>query len=186
MALAFPGAAFISLLALPLLMKLPVIESLNLNEEKTCLKEKVVAPWKNGWELLLARPDFARYQVGFMILGSGLMLFQPALPLFFIDDLGLSYVDLTIALALSKGVSYALASPLWARWMGEVDIFRFSASVTALTCLFPVLLLLTKLNFFWLYFAYICYGVMQAGSEMSWNLSGPIFAKERKAHYLRL
>jgi hypothetical protein len=28
----------------------------------------------------------------------------------------------------------------------------------------------------WLYLAYIIYGVMQAGSELSWNLSGPVFA----------
>lgn len=177
----FPAAAFISLSALPLLMRLPKIDASAAIIENTGLKEKVTAPWKNAWALLVARPDFARYQMAFMVLGSGLMLFQPALPIFFVDGLGLSYVDLTVALALSKGVSYALASPMWARWMNGMDIFRFSAMVTALACLFPVLLLLTKLNLIWLYIAYICYGVMQAGSEMSWNLSGPIFAKEKES-----
>ncbi len=177
----FPVVGLISLLATPLLLRLPVVSRLTPHKEERGIKEKVVDPWKNVWGLILARPDFARYQSAFMVLGAGLMLFQPALPLFFIDGLGLSYVDLTVALALSKGVSYALASPAWARWMGGVDIFRFSASVTALACLFPVLLLLAKINLIWLYLAYICYGVMQSGSEMSWNLSGPIFAKEKES-----
>jgi hypothetical protein len=33
-------------------------------------------------------------------------------------------------------------------------------------------------NVLWLYAAYLLYGLMQAGSELSWNLSGPIFSKQ--------
>jgi hypothetical protein len=32
------------------------------------------------------------------------------------------------------------------------------------------------MQFSWVFFAYIIYGVMQAGSELSWHLSGPVFS----------
>ena len=33
----------------------------------------------------------------------------------------------------------------------------------------------------WLYGGYILYGIMQAGSEMSWHLSGPLFSKDEES-----
>lgn len=34
------------------------------------------------------------------------------------------------------------------------------------------------MNLYFLYIAYFIYGVMQGGSELSWNLSGPIFSQK--------
>lgn len=175
----FLGAALVSSLALILYHRyLPEILLRGESPTKHHYLKHLTAPWKTGWDLVTTRPDFACYQAAFMVMGGGLMLMQPALPSFFMDSLGLSYFELAAALALCKGVSYAVASPQWAKWMSHVDIFRFSGTVTALACLFPLLLLLAKVQLFWLYAAYICYGVMQAGSELSWNMSGPIFAKD--------
>lgn len=106
------------------------------------------------------------------------MIMQPALPRFFIDVLGLSYTELSIALTLCKGVGFALTSQVWANGMQRIDIFRFSSLVTLLGALFPLLLLVAQLHVVWVYLAYLIYGVLQAGSELSWHLSGPIFAKE--------
>jgi predicted MFS family arabinose efflux permease len=141
-------------------------------------REQLQKPWKDVWDLIKQRPDFARFQIGFMLGGGGLMLWQPALPQFFFDTLHLNYKELTFAMTLCKSTGYALALPLWTRAMNRIDIFRFSGAVTAIATLFPLGLMVAQWNLIWLYAAYLLYGMMQAGSEMSWNLSGPIFSKQ--------
>lgn len=138
----------------------------------------LLQPWKSAWDLLKRRPDFAKFQIGFMLIGSGLMIIQPALPVFFVDGLHLSYTEMGMAITLCKGISFACSSPLWVRWIQRVDLFRFGAIIGGLAALFPFLLLAAQDHILWLYFAYMTYGLMQAGNEMSWNLSGPMFAKK--------
>jgi hypothetical protein len=46
---------------------------------------------------------------------------------------------------------------------------------------FPLFLMAAEWNIICLYLAYLLYGAMQAGSELSWNLSGPIFAKHEES-----
>lgn len=138
----------------------------------------LLKPWKNAWDLLIQRPDFARYQVGFMLGGSGLIIMQPALPVFFMDTLDLSYTELAIALTLCKGIGFVTTSSTWAKILNRLDIYRFNSWVTLLACCFPLCLIAAQVHLVWLYLGYILYGIMQAGSEMSWNLSGPLFAKE--------
>lgn len=143
------------------------------------IKGHLFDPWKRAWKLLRSRSDFRAYQMGFIVLGgSGLMLMQPALPKFFIDALGLSYTELSIALTLCKGIGFALTSPLWAERMPKMDLYRFSGWVNILGFLFPIILIFAQVHVFWIYLAYLTYGIMQAGSELSWHLSGPVFAKE--------
>lgn len=141
------------------------------------LKQQIIQPWQEAWELLKSRTDFAIMQAGFMLGGAGLMVIQPALPMFFMDALHLSYTELAIAITLCKGVGFAATSSLWSRWLNQTDIYRFLAAVTAVAMLFPIGLFLAQTHLAWLYIAYILYGIMQAGSELGWNLSGPIFAK---------
>ncbi len=141
-------------------------------------KEHFILPWQNAWKLLSTREDFRAYQIGFMVLGGcGLMIIQPCLPRFFIDGLGLSYTELAIALTLCKSVGFLMASSILAKAISRVDFYRVSSLVTLLGALFPIILLAAKFNLVLLYLAYLAYGIMQAGSELGWHLSGPIFAK---------
>ncbi|CDR33636.1 MFS transporter [Criblamydia sequanensis] len=175
----FPLSALISLSSLPLIIKIKVVSTGESRERtRKSFLSYLLGPWKKSFEILSKKRDFLLFQIGFMVMGTGLMLMQPALPIFFVDGLGMSYVELALALSVCKGISYALSSPLWAARMQKMDIFKFSASVTALACLFPVFLILAKWNFLFVFAAYVGYGAMQAGSELSWNLSGPIFSKK--------
>ena len=71
----------------------------------------------------------------------------------------------------------SITSKYWSNLMSKLNIFRFSAIVTVLAACFPIVLLISQFHLSWLYIAYLLYGSMQAGSELSWNLSGPVFAK---------
>ena len=136
-------------------------------------------PWKTAWELVSQREDFRNFQIGSMITGCALMIIQPASLFFFVDVLKLSYTELAIAFTLCKGLGFAITSPLWPRLMNQMDIYRLSSLVAALGCLFPICLILANWHLVWLYFGYICYGIMQSGNELIWNMSGPLFARDR-------
>ena len=111
-----------------------------------------------------------------MLGGFGIMILQPALPEFFVGTLNLNYKELGMAMTMCKGIGFALTSGLWANWMKRVDIFKFSALVVFLFSLFPLGLISAQYSLILLYVSYLGYGVMQAGSELAWKLSGPIFA----------
>lgn len=177
----FPATALISLGAIPLKNRIFIqldVPCENKAAAPISWKGQFLKPWKSAWELIHRRPDFTRYQLGFMLGGSGLIIMQPALPVFFMDKLNLTYTELAVALTLCKGTGFALTSSFWARLMSRIDIYRFNSWVTLLAFVFPFCLLAAQFNLSWLYGGYLLYGMMQAGSEMSWNLSGPLFAKD--------
>lgn len=179
----FPGAALFSLAAMFLQLRIPIPPSETLENFQKQLSplQQISHPWKEGWSLLLQRIDFRQFQIGFLLGGSGLMIMQPALPQFFFDSLHISYTKIAVAVSVYKGIGFALTTPFWTSLIRKINLFRFSALVTLLAILFPLLLIAAKQQLVWLYIAYLGYGVMQAGSELSWHLSGPIFAKNEES-----
>ncbi len=176
----FPLTALVAMIPIIFQYRIHIPEDTKLPEEDSpqSFKEIVIRPWKDSWNLVMSRPDFRGFQVGFMLGGMGLMFMQSVLPAFFVGVLNLTYTELGVALTLCKGIGFALTSEMWAQWMNRVDIYRFSSIVTLIAFVFPLILLGAQFQIIWLYIAYIVYGAMQAGSELCWNLSGPVFAKK--------
>ncbi|MEM1283533.1 MAG: MFS transporter [Chlamydiota bacterium] len=173
----FPATALISLLAIFWQWRIPISFNEKESSEKTKFNSKLIAPWKEAYRLVSSRSDFARFQIAFMFGGAGLIIIQPALPIYFVDVLNLSNTELAVAITTFKGIGFAVTSPLWANWMNRVNIYRFTSLVTVLACLFPLCVLMSHHNIAWLYLGYLGYGIMQAGSQLSWHLSGPIFSQ---------
>lgn len=138
----------------------------------------LLKPWKDSWTLMRERVDFRKFQIVFLFGGAGLMVMQPALPVFF-KELELSYTQVTLAMSLCKGIAFAMTSQMWASWMNRIPIHLFNSYVTAFATIFAILMMSSVYSMYGIYVAYLVYGTMQAGSELSWNLSGPIFAKDR-------
>lgn len=182
--LIFPVAACLGLAAAFFQFRILIPKDAHLEKPSSLpfsLKDGLLKPWKNVWNLLVSRPDFGKFQTGFMLVGSGLMIVQPALPVYFVDVLHLSYTELTFALTLCKGIGFALAAPLWTRWIHQYNIFRFSSIISALACLFPLFLIAASFHLYWLYIGYFIYGLVQSGNELAWNMSGPLFAKQEES-----
>ena len=178
----FFGSALIGLSVLWIQARIPLIEKREV--ERVSLRELIVRPWRDSWKLIRERPDFARFQWGFMLCGFGIMLIQPALPIFAVDDLKISYLEMAVALSIAKGLGFSLSSPIWARWMNRVSIDRMSSWIFLTVGLFPLMLAMSLWNGWWLYGAYFLYGVGQGGSHLVWNMSGPVFAgKEDSSRY---
>ena len=176
----FPLTAAIGLLSTLFLYHLPLPESIATDEPPP---KTIWHPWKNAWNLVKKGTSFSKFQMGFMLGGGGLMIIQPTLPMFFVDTLELSYTKMLIALTVCKGLGFAAAMPIWVNLFRKYSIFLISGAVTILAALFPLFLISSQLHILFLYLGYAFYGIMQAGSDLSWNMSGPIFAKEEDSTY---
>lgn len=173
----FPAAALVGMFSAIFIYRIPASLLDKMPAERS-FKQHLMNPWKESLNLLKKRPDFLKFQIGFMWGGAGLMVLQPVLPKFFVDVLDLSYLEVAMALTVCKGIGFALTSPFWIIAYRKMDIFQFSRLVIFLISIFPLCLLASQFNLIWLYIGYLAYGMMQVGSEMSWNLSGPVFAKQ--------
>jgi hypothetical protein len=141
----------------------------------------VVTPWKTAMKLLKERPDYAHYLFLFFLGGAGLIAIQPIVPVFFREQFNLSYTELAFAFCLCKGVGFLLSSGLWARMSHKISLYFLNCWINFFSCLFLLLLTLSASNIVCLYTAYFFYGIMQAGCEISWNLSGPVFSQEKES-----
>lgn len=178
----FPISAFLGLISTFFVLKLPtrtldtakasLIETFN-------LKNEVAKPWQKTLEILRNSNSFFQYQLGFFIGGAGLMMMHSVMPIFFTDTLQLSYTNLLLALGVFKAIGYAIASPLCIRLFDKWSIFKFSSLVSLAFGIFPLLLIGAESNIYLIYFGYLLYGATQAGSELSWHMSGPLFSQEK-------
>ncbi len=141
----------------------------------------LIAPIIKSWQLLRKQPEFAKYLMLFFCGGVGIVTLQPMLPIFFKESLNLSYKELTFAFSCCKGVAFLATAPLWAHWVNRVSLYLFNGCINLCSCLFMLALLFSQISVSLVFFAYLIYGVMQAGCELSWNLSGPIFARENES-----
>lgn len=179
----FLGAAAVGIATLAIQARIRV-EGEDKVGEKPSLRELIVRPWRDSYQLMRGRPDFSRFQWGFMVSGFGLMLIQPAIPLFTVDVLGISHLEMVVAVSIAKGLGFALSSPLWARWMDRTHVLKMASFVFLAIGLFTILFSFSVWNILWFYVAYFWYGVGQGGSHLVWNMSGPIFAgKEESSRY---
>lgn len=175
----FPITALISLSSAYLKSRIPInLDTKVEPQSPTPPLQQLTAPWEGARKLLNERPDFLRFLIGFMLGGAGMMIAQPLLPLFFDDILHLSYTEMSVAITFCKGVGFSLTTPLWTRYLEKVNFFQICALPPLGICLFSACLISAQYHIAWLFVAYVCYGIVQAGSHLCWNLSGPIFARE--------
>jgi MFS family permease len=136
----------------------------------------LLTPWKDSWSLLRQRSDFARFQIGFMLGGIGLMMVMPALVLYAADDLKITHFDMTMSRFVWMGLGFVLATPFWRKNMTYKGIFKQTAAANFLFALATLAWIFATFESWWFFVAFFLYGVAQAGSHLSWHLSGPLFA----------
>jgi predicted MFS family arabinose efflux permease len=145
-------------------------------EMKIQIKKPFIEPLKRGWLLLKEKPSFSHYLFLYCIGGMGIIGTQSILPIYFKDNLNLSYVELGLAFSCFKGLSFLLASPSWVKYTQNHSLYRLNSVANLFTVLYFVLILLAGFNTNLLYLAYTSYGIMLAGCELSKEVSGPQFS----------
>lgn len=174
----FPSVALLSLSSLYFQAKLPRQEPLPLQEKpKKTIAKGLLSPWLVSFNLLRKKPSFFLFQMGFFLGGSAIMMVHPILPKYFMEELHLSYTKLALALTLCKGIGFSLTSFRFAKALHTGNLFFFAGIIPLIMGLQSLLLLSASWFTNLVYVAYLIYGVMQAGSELVWHMSGPLFAK---------
>jgi predicted MFS family arabinose efflux permease len=146
---------------------------------KIQIRKPFIEPLKRGWLLLKEQPSFSHYLFLYCIGGMGIIGTQSILPVYFKDNLNLSYVELGIAFSCCKGVSFLLTSPFWVKYTQNASLYRLNSLANLFTILYFVLIILANFHTGLLYLAYLSYGVMLAGCELSKDLSGPHFSGQK-------
>ncbi len=141
----------------------------------------IMTLWKEGWNLLAKDIRLTQYHVLFFLGGAGLVALQPVLPFYFKESLHLSYTQLTLAFSLCKGIAFVMSSPFWVGLSRKVSLYLLNGWIGLFSVLFILFLATAGMNTYTLFPAYLMYGAMQAGCELSWNLSGPYFARENES-----
>jgi len=150
----------------------PIIDS----RKRQKLPEKILTPWKEAVALLKLKPDFFRFQCGFMLGGIGLMLASPSLALFCVDLLRLSHAEITMGRSVLMGIGVTVSSYFWRQMLSKNKTDQLLRNVLAGFALYLLFLYLAEIDLLFFYCAFILYGIAQAGSHLLWNLSGPLFA----------
>lgn len=179
----FFGSALIGLIGLFFQILLPIQNSEYTTPDRTNVswKSLLILPWINSFRLMKERKDFARFQWIFMLGGSGLMLLQSIHPIFIVDMLHLSYMDISIAVLICKGLGLCFSTSYWARALNRYPIYLVISWVCGLLALYIISMLCAMSFPFAFYVAQIIYGIANAGSHLSWNLSGAIFARSENS-----
>lgn len=135
------------------------------------------APWREIVRIFNESISFFRYLLVFFLGGFGIVMVQSILPSYFKEDLHLSYIELSLAFSFCKGIAFLVASPYWAAYVRQASLFRLNGWTAVLTVIFIGSLIAAQFSLWSLYFGYLLYGTTQAGSDISWNISGPLFSK---------
>ncbi len=139
----------------------------------------LLQPWKESFQLIRNRADFASFQGAFMIGGSALMLMAPALASYYVDTLQLTYSNITTARFIFMAIGVAGSSLLWKKGLSRIPLLKLTIWVLFGFGLFPIALLFAQIDAWFLYLAFFIYGIAQAGSHLIWNLSGTFFAADQ-------
>lgn len=164
-----------------LMLPLPNFLPQNLIESSSSSLLSPMTQWRESWNILKKRSDFTHYLILFFCGGAGLVMMQSSLPLFFKNNLHLSYTTITLAISCCKGIALIASVKLWSNWVNKTSLFRFNFYINIVSCLFIGFILLSNYQTNFLFIAYLLYGAMQAGCELSWNMNGPIFAKDKES-----
>ncbi|HEX2582947.1 MAG TPA: hypothetical protein VHL30_02400 [Chlamydiales bacterium] len=170
-------ATLVSLSSILPQMQVPLPPSPAINRvAKQKFLEKIITPWKDAFTLLKLKPDFSRFQCGFMLGGIGLMLASPSLSLFCVDFLRLSHSEITFGRSVLMGVGVVISSYFWRRMISNQKTEQLLTNILVGFSLYLFCLYLAGIDLLFFYFSFVLYGIAQAGSHLLWNLSGALFA----------
>jgi MFS family permease len=141
----------------------------------------LITPFREAAATFRADREFLWFEANFMIYGIAFMMLVPVVPLFFINELNLSYKEISSARILIASLGVALLSPLVGRLMDKLNPVRLSSISFVVISLYPMTLALGA----WLlpaqpalgaYLAFGIYSVGMAGINMTWNMGSIAFA----------
>jgi len=136
---------------------------------------------REAWRILREDRAFRKYEIGFLLYGSGFLCSIGLLVLFAEDALGLSYDQFTWAQFVSFPAGQILAAPLWGRLSDRIGIVEQTALAFVTLALFFVSMQFVSSSA-GLVAAFGLFGVAMGGVSIGWSLGPVHFAPDGQAH----
>ncbi len=173
--------ALLSLTSVLIQKNIPFSSAVSKNPEKNEWKNPIIGPWKDCAKLIQKRPDFAHFQWSFMLGGIGLMIITPAIAIYHVEILHLNHEEISIARYIWMGMGVLASSYIWRKVFAYLPLKATTGIILIGFALYPLFLLAANYHLLFLNFAFLFYGIAQAGSNLVWNLSATVFAKEENS-----
>jgi MFS family permease len=126
----------------------------------------------SAFEVLRRDRAFLAFEACFMVYGTGFLMLSPVLPLYLVDELGVTYAQVGTARGLVFWLAMVVGGPLFGRLADRVGILRGCSLAYLLLAGFPLLLLAVP-GLQGLHAGFAVFGLAMAGVHVAWNL-GPI------------
>ncbi len=147
-------------------------------------KERVhlLSPLIRTVEILKTNKPFAHFQRNFTFYGMGFIMMQPALPIYLVEKLQLSYTQNFVGKIIIANIGLMFLSPLLGSKHDSFHPFKFTAMAFGVLILYPVSILISG------YFApstiavsiafvgFFVFSIAMSGINMAWNMSSIHFA----------
>ncbi len=152
------------------------------------LADAAASPFHEAAATFREDRDFYWFEINFMIYGIAYMMLMPVVPLYFTEELDLSYQQISHARVLIASLGVALLGPLMGRLMDRHHPVRLSSVSYAALALYPLMLaagtLLPSVSPALIaYAAFGVYALAMAGVNVTWNVGSISFAPPGRGGY---
>ncbi len=147
-------------------------------------KEKfnILAPLKRSVEILKTNKPFAHFQRNFTFYGMGFIMMQPAIPIYLVEKLQLSYTQNFVGKIILANIGLMFLSPILGSKHDSFHPFKFTSMAFGGLIIYPISILVSS------YFApsniavaivfvgFFLFSIAMSGINMAWNMSSIHFA----------
>ena len=157
------------------------------------MEDIFVLPVRNTMRIFKENRPFLRFEVFFFMYGMAFMIASPAVLIYLVDVLQLSYSPISIAKGLVFYTATILFTPLMGRLHGTGNPTKFCGYLFLFLLFYPLSMMGVKyipgvISFItpeiMLYFTFFLFGILMSGITMSWNLSTIYYAPHyQEANY---
>lgn len=157
------------------------------------MEDIFVLPVRNMMRIFKENRPFLRFEVFFFMYGMAFMIASPAVPIYLVEVLQLSYSPISIAKGLVFYTATILFTPLMGRLHGTGNPTKFCGYLFLFLLFYPLSMMGVKylpgmISFItpeiMLYFTFFLFGILMSGITMSWNLSTIYYAPHyQEANY---
>ncbi|MDP8233151.1 MAG: MFS transporter [Candidatus Zophobacter franzmannii] len=133
-------------------------------------------------EILRTNKPFAHFQRNFTFYGMGFIMMQPALPIYLVDKLQLSYTHNFVGKIILANIGLLLLSPLLGKKHDSFHPFKFTSMAFGGLIVLPVSILISSLfgpsttAVAIVFVGFFLFSIAMAGINMAWNMSSIHFA----------
>lgn len=139
-------------------------------------------PLKRSLEILKDNRPFAHFQRNFTLYGMGFIMMQPAIPIFLVERLQLSYTHNFVGKIIIANIGLLLLSPLFGSKHDKFHPFKFTSVFFGILILFPSCILISEhfapspLAVGIAFLGFFLFGMAMVGINLAWNMSSIHFA----------